>query len=311
MQTILGYGGAIGAPLATALADFTDHVRYVSRTPTALPRAAGVTYEYFPADLLNSAAAGAAVAGSEVVYLIVGLPYRTAVWRRDWPRLMDNVVRACEAAGTRLVFLDNIYALDPAGYDGLRETTPLSPPSEKGRLRRDVLTRLREARVPWLIARAADFYGPGIDNSLLLELVVKRLAAGQAAQWLGNRDRVHTFTYTPDAGRALAQLGNAADAFGQTWNLPADPERVTVRELTERAANLLEVNNRLRVIPRPLYWLLARFSTDLRELYDVRHQLDGDYWMDSRKFTSRFGLKATPYANGLRAVVRSLVEQKG
>ena len=303
MQTILGYGGAVGRPLATALAEFTDRVRCVARTPKALPEAPGVRYEMHPADLLDAGAATAAVAGSDVVYLLVGLPYRTAVWRRDWPRLIDNVLAACAAADAKLVFLDNVYAIGTADYDGFPETAPLNPPSEKGKVRGDVLDRILAAPVPTLIARAADFYGPGIENSLLLEVVTKKLQAGRSAQWLGNPDLPHSFTYTPDAGRALARLGNDPDAYGQTWNLPTDPERRTVREWVEATAELLGVEPKLQTVPGVAWWALSLFSTDLRELRDVRAQVEGAYWLDSGKYMGRYGVGATPYKDGLRAVL--------
>ena len=289
MQTILGYGGAIGKPLATALADHTDHVRCVARTQRPLPRQVGTHYEFHAADLLDPTAARRAIAGSEIVYLIVGLPYRTAVWQRDWPQLMENVITGCTAANARLVFLDNVYALDPEYYDGMAEDAPLAPTSEKGKVRKKVLEQLTAADLPTLITRAADFRGDDIENSLYEELIVKRLADGKAAQWLGDPDLVHSFTHTPTAARALATLGNDPPAYGQTWNLPTDPERLTIRQHVARVAERLGVPPKIQVLPRPLWWLLSRFNADLRELYDVRAQVDRDYWMDAGKYFTHYG----------------------
>ena len=238
------------------------------------------------------------------------MPYDTAVWRRDWPRLIDNVIAACAASGTRLVFFDNVYALAASSYPGMRENAPVDPPSAKGAVRADVLARLWRAHedgaVEVSVARAADFYGPGIGNSVLLELVVKRLAAGKAAQWLGDPDSVHSFTYTPDAGRHLALLGNDARAFGESWHLPTAPDPWTPREWVERAAALLGVAPKLQVLPRWLWRGLAVFNRDLRELYDVRQQVAGPYVFDSGKFERAFGVRATGYEEGLTAVVEGL-----
>lgn len=303
MQTILGYGGAIGQPLATALANHTTHVRCVARSPKTLPAGEGTHYEMVTADLLDLASAVRAVAGSRVVYMLVGLPYKTAVWRRDWPVLIANVIEACAAAGASLVFLDNVYAVDPAAYDGFSETAALRPPSSKGEVRRAVLEQLTNASVPVLIARAADFYGPGIENSLFRELIVKKLAAGSAAQWLGNADLPHSFTYTPDAGAALATLGNDPTAYGQTWNLPTSGEARTVREWTAAVARELDVAPKLQVVPRWLWRLLAYVSGDLRELYDVREQVLRPYVFSSAKFTRRYGTVATDPPTALAAIL--------
>ena len=319
-QVILGSGGAIARPLAEALADYAAEVRCASRTPHAPPAGrAGVAYAHHPADLLDPAAAAAAVAGARVAYLTAGLAYDTAVWRRDWPRLVDNALAACAEAGARLVFFDNVYAYAASSYPAMREDAPIDPPSDKGAIRAEVLRRLWRAHeageVEVAVARAGDFYGPGIGNSLLIELIIKRLAAGKAAQWLrGNGagaplpspDAVHSFTYTPDAGRHLALLGNDDRAYGESWHLPTAPDPWTPREWVERAAALLGVAPKLQVLPRWLWRGLAVFNRDLRELYDVRQQLAGPYVFDSGKFERAFGVRATGHEEGLTAVVEGL-----
>ena len=82
------------------------------------------------------------------------------------------------------------------------------------------LDAVRRGELQALIARSADFYGPGARLSLLEAVFFARLRAGKAPQWVGNPDLAHTFTFTPDAGLALAVLGQAPEAFGQTWHLP-------------------------------------------------------------------------------------------
>ena len=307
-QVILGSGGAIGRALAPALAAHAAAVRCASRAPHGLPTGDTATaYVHHPADLLDPAAVAEAVRGASVAYLTAGLAYDTAVWRRDWPRLIDNVIAACAAAGTRLVFFDNVYAYAAASYPHMTEAAPLDPPSAKGAVRAAVLERLWRAHaageVEVAVARAADFYGPGIAKSVLLEVVVKRLAAGKAAQWLGDPEVPHSFTYTPDAGRHLALLGNDDRAYGESWHLPTAPAPWTPRRWVERAAALLGVPARLQVVPRWLWRGLALVNGDLRELYDVRQQVAGPYVFDSSKFERVFGARATGYAEGLRAVV--------
>jgi len=54
----------------------------------------------------------AAVAGSDVVYLLVGLPYKAKVWEALWPVVMQNTIEACRLHGSKLVFFDNIYMVE-------------------------------------------------------------------------------------------------------------------------------------------------------------------------------------------------------
>ena len=81
MQTILGAGGTIANELAKALPEFTNKIRLVSRQPKPVNE----MDELVTADLTDAQATEQAVKGSKVVYLTVGLPYRTKIWQKHWP----------------------------------------------------------------------------------------------------------------------------------------------------------------------------------------------------------------------------------
>ena len=68
MQTILGSGGAIGIPLAKELKNYTNQIRLVSRNPKKV----NDTDELFPADVNDLSQIDKAIAGSEVVYVVIG-----------------------------------------------------------------------------------------------------------------------------------------------------------------------------------------------------------------------------------------------
>jgi uncharacterized protein YbjT (DUF2867 family) len=71
MITVLGAGGAIGTELVKVLAERKQPFRLVGRNPKMASGAA----EVHPADLFDKDQTIAAVAGSSVVYLLVGLKY--------------------------------------------------------------------------------------------------------------------------------------------------------------------------------------------------------------------------------------------
>ena len=75
MQTILGSGGAIGIPLAKELKKYTNQIRLVSRNPKKVNE----TDELFPIDLNDLSQIDKAIAGSEVVYVVVGFEYKFSV----------------------------------------------------------------------------------------------------------------------------------------------------------------------------------------------------------------------------------------
>lgn len=289
MHTILGAGGTIARELARHLPSLTaEPLRLVSRHPQPV----NPSDELVAADLTDAAQVRRAVADSAVVYLTAGLPYDTATWQRDWPRVMSNVLSACEEHGARLVFFDNVY-LYGAVAGPMTETTPFNPTSKKGEVRahiaRQLLDAMQAGRVEALIARAADFYGPAIQNSLVNALILDNLKQGQAAQWLGNADLPHSLTFTPDAGRATAVLGTTPAAFGQTWHLPTAAPALTARQFAEQAAAAYGAPVEISVLS----------EVPMPELAEMMYQNELPYVFDSRKFEQQF-FAATPYAEGIR-----------
>lgn len=206
-----------------------------------------------------------AVEGSEVVYLTVGLPYDIKVWKSTWPPLMDNVLEACRTHGSKLVFFDNIYMYPKDSVGDLRETNPINPQTKKGLVRAELAQKVMEAsekgEVTALIARAADFYGPSIEKvSVLTETVFKPLSQGKKASVLGSVDKLHSYTYTPDAGKSVALLGNTPDAFGEVWHLPTSSEEWTTRDFINEIAGALGVAPKYQVAGKALVSILALFN---------------------------------------------------
>lgn len=295
----------VGRELAHALAANGQRVRQVSRHPRPV-QAGG---ELRVADVLDAQATADAVAGSAVVYLVVGLAYDTAVWESDWPRVVHNAISACQRHGARLVFFDNVYAYGAVSGD-MTEETPFNPCSRKGAVRAAVATTLLDAMargdVQALIARSADFYGPGATNSLLHAVLFERLRAGRAPQWMGDPTAQHSFTYTPDAGRALALLGQTpSGVWGQTWHLPTSPEPMGGERMARLACALAGQPYRLSAMPRWLLKPAGWWVKAIRENNELMYQLDRDYRFSSGKIEKALGLHATAYRDGVAATLAS------
>ena len=303
MQTILGANGTIGSLLARELTTFTHHIRLVSRNPVSV----NDTDELFPADLSDPAMVEKAVAGSDVVYLLVGFEYKLSVWQDKWPRLMKAVIDACTLHKARLVFFDNVYLYDRQAIGHMTEESPVNPPSKKGKVRKEVVEMLMDAvkagKLQALIARSADFYGPHNQKSFLTEVVYKNFYKGKRANWFMDAGKVHSFTYTPDAAKATALLGNTSDAWNQVWHLPTDQTKITGRQMVSLFAKEMDQPDKLSVMPMWLLRLLGIFIPFLREMPEMMYQYDQDYFFDSAKFTKRFGMSATPYESGVKTVV--------
>jgi nucleoside-diphosphate-sugar epimerase len=302
-QTILGANGVIGRALSRELRAYPDRIRQVGRRP----RAVHPTDELVSADLLDAKATADAVANSSIAYLVAGLKYDTKVWREQWPKVMRNVIDACKRHGTELVFFDNVYAYGLV--DGLMtEDTPYNPCSRKGEVRARIATTLmdevRRGELRGMIVRSADFYGPGAVLSVTHATVTERLRAGKTPQWIGNARAVHTFTYTPDAGRSVALLGNTPSAYGQVWHALTSEEPMTGERYARLACELAGRPYALQVAPRWMLQVMGLLSPVLRESIEMLYQFESDYRFDSGKLERAHGLAATPYREGIAAALK-------
>jgi nucleoside-diphosphate-sugar epimerase len=222
MQTIIGANGTIGTVLAKELKTYTDKIRLVSRNPSRVNE----SDELFPADISLPGMVDKVVAGSEVVYVVVGFDYNIKVWEEKWPRFMRDVIDSCIRYNVRLVFFDNVYMYDIKEIPHMTEESAINPASRKGKVRKQVAQMItdnvKSGKLMALIARSADFYGPHNEKSFVTEMVYKNLKKGKSANWFIDADKKHSFTFTPDAAKATALLGNTLDAYNQVWHLPTD-----------------------------------------------------------------------------------------
>ena len=306
MQTILGSGGIIATELAKALTNYTTNIRLVSRNPKKVNE----TDELLKADLLNAVEVEKAIAGSEIVYVTIGFPYNAKVWQQTWPKFMQNVIKNCISNNTKLVFFDNIYMYDANHLNGMDEQTPINPPSKKGKVRAEVINMIMNAikndNLTALIARCADYYGPGIErNGMVREMIFKNFAAGKKANWLSSLNYKHSVTYTPDAGKATALLGNTEDAYNQIWHLPTASNPLTGRQWIETIATAMNVKPKSQVATKFIVRIMGLFIPIMREMPEMLYQYDRDYVFNSSKFEKRFGIQPTSYADGIAAIVKT------
>ncbi|NOZ47352.1 MAG: NAD(P)H-binding protein [Chlorobi bacterium] len=305
MQTILGSGGVIGIELAKALSAYTKEIRLVSRNPKRVNQ----SDQLFSADLLNPDELEKAVKGSSIVYIAVGFPYNLKVWKESWPKFTKSVIDACIKNKCKLVFFDNIYMYDKNYLNGMTEETPINPPSEKGKIRTEIfnmiMNAVKDGKLTALVARSADFYGPGIKNtSMLTESVFKPFSQKKKASWLGSVNFKHSFTYTPDAGKATALLGNTEDAFNQVWHLPTASGPLTGKEWIEAIAKEMEVKPKYLTATKFVLKIIGLFIPIMKEMGEMIYQYDRDYVFNSSKFENRFDFKPTPYIDGIKAIVK-------
>lgn len=303
IHTVLGAGGAIANSLAGELAARHITYRLVARHPAPAPGA-----EVVSADLTHPDQTLRAIEGSSVVYLCVGLKYDFRVWRQQWPRIFDNTIEACRRTGARLLFFDNVYMYGHT-EGPMTEETPYDPSSRKGDLRARLATQLmsevRKGHITASIARAADFYGPGATKTSVPDLLVfQRLIKGRRAQWLVNANRLHSYTYVPDAARALAILATDDASWNQVWHLPTAAPAITGSDFIRQAAAILEKDSHYSILPSWMIRLGGLFDRTTAELHEMLYQYAYDYRFDSSKFEKAYNFTPTSYEEGINATAQ-------
>ena len=309
MQTILGSGGAIGITLAKELKNYTNQIRLVSRNPKKVNE----TDELCPIDLNDLTQIDKAVMGSEIVYVVIGFEYKLSVWQKVWPTFLKAVINACKTHNAKLVFFDNVYMYSKSAIPHMTEASPIQACSKKGEVRQQlhemIMNEVEKKTLTALIARSADFYGPDNKSSALNMMVADNLLKGKKAQAFGNINKIHTYTYTPDAAKATALLGNTSDAYNQVWHVPTTKEKLTNLQWIQLIANELKVEAKIQTVPVWLIKILGLFIPIMKEFPEMNYQYEQDYIFDSTKFEKRFGITATTPKEGIRILIENLKTQ--
>ncbi|ADV48736.1 NAD-dependent epimerase/dehydratase [Cellulophaga algicola DSM 14237] len=306
MQVILGANGIIGEELAKELrVKYTDNIRLVGRNPKKVHP----EDHLFKGDLLHPEDVHKALENAEIAYMTVGLPYKSAVWLSDWPKIMKNVIAACKANNCKLVYFDNTYAYAQDSKIQ-KENTPFKSAGKKGVAKKIaaelLLKAIQEKEIEAVICRAPEFYGPGKTKGLTNSLIFERLKIGKKPKVFLKDNVLRTLIYTPDASKAMALLGNTPDTYGQTWHLPCDDDRLTYKEILAEISKQLERTITYDILSAFVLKLSSFFNENMRETQELLPRYTIDNIFDSSKFKQRFpNFKVTSYPEGIKEIIKN------
>jgi nucleoside-diphosphate-sugar epimerase len=301
--------GQVGRMVANLLTSSGRDVRSISRhRPTGL--AEGVDWR--SVDLTDAEAAIDAAKGAVVVYQCLNVPYTR--WPELFPGLQRTAVAAAEHAEARLVTLENVYGYGPTDGAPMTEDLPLAATTSKGRTRAAMTAELFAAteagRVRIAIGRASDFFGAGVTESTLGSRVFGNAVAGRRADFIGNPDLLHTYSYVPDIAAGLVTLGTDDRALGQVWHLPG-PETVTTRALLAHAAEAVGHPIAMRTVPKVALRVLGIVSPMMRGLAEMSYEFEQPFVLDTSKYESTFSTPTTALGVAVRETVAWYQSQEG
>ena len=301
-HVVLG-AGAVGMAVAEALARRGESVRVVNRSGLREP-VAGV--QSVAGDVTDPAFAASATRGARVVYQALNPPYHR--WAQEFPGLQAAAIAAAQAAGARLVVMDNVYMYGRANGRPFTEDRAYDAHTRKGRVRaamaRDLMAAHDAGRVQVTVGRASDFFGPRAGaQSLIGDWVIPPALADKPASVMGDPDMPHTYTFIPDIGENLVRLGERDDALGRVWHLPS-PETRTTREVVALVYQAAGTKPRLKVTPAWQMRALGLVNRTVREINEMRYEFDEPFIVDASRAETELGLRATPLADAVEQTVR-------
>jgi hypothetical protein len=105
----------------------------------------------------------------------------------------------------------------------------------------------------------------------------------------------------PDMAKALVILGTDPRADQSlVWHLPTAAPALTGLEIMEQAGKIYNVPPKFSAIGDFMLSILGIFIPIMRELKEMSYQTNFDYVFSSEKFEKVFGVKPTPYADGIK-----------
>jgi nucleoside-diphosphate-sugar epimerase len=303
---LIGGSGNIGQLMQEFLTQNQSKTISIGRN---LPTKKLTNVEYKVADYFNINSLTEALKGCSFAYLLVGLEYKADIWEKDWPRLITSVIEACHNTGAKLVFFDNVY-----GYgrfdSNIVENLEYNPCSRKGKVRAEVNKvinqKTKEGYIRSVTAKAADFYGPNIATSVVGDRFFEQIITKQTAELVGNKEKIHTFTFVEDIPEALFTLALDDKNNGETFHLPTTDEMLTQAQFAQLACTKAGTDIKKYVeIKGLMLFIFSFFAPILKEFKEMLYQFENDYVFDSTKIYQWYPSlkKATSYSEGLQKTV--------
>jgi len=306
---LFGAAGAIGQSIAAAIRAEGQPYRVVGRSEASLRQAFGadplaeiVTWNPDAPESVQAAAAGV-----ETLIYLVGVNY----WQFELhPEVMLKTLAGAIAAGVKnILLIGTVYPYGRAQSRPVREDHPRQPHTFKGRMRRaqeDLLMQAHaDGRIRATVLRLPDFYGPGVEASLL-HGAAKAAVQGGTADMVGPLDLPHEFVFVPDVGPVVVKLIKTPAAFGKIWHC-AGAGVTTQREIVSEMERQTGRKLKLRVVGKTLLRLLGLFNPMMREMVEMHYLLSEPLIMDDSALQRLLGpIRKTSYAEGVRQTLAAV-----
>lgn len=264
----------------------------------------GARYTCIGLDLLNNNELDSdIISGIDAVYFCAAPKYWA--WQEELVPLVKNAMSVATKLGVSFIYADNLYAYGKTAAH-ITEQTARNPQTRKGLARNQALELVLQAHkkgeLKTAVVQSADFYGPGVDISMVGKSLFDSVKNGQPVNCLGNVDNLHSFIYIGDFADAMLRVKNDPNSFGQVWIAPC-AEPISMRTFIGIVARNVNRDVKLRVAPTLLFWFLGLTNKAIRELREVDYLYYDDFFVDSKKFEKHFQQRPTSIEDGIRSTL--------
>jgi nucleoside-diphosphate-sugar epimerase len=301
-----GANGVIGTGVAEVLRSQGRPYRVVGRSRAALEAAFGADplAEIVTWNPDDPASVRAAADGIETIVYLVGVDYTKFELH---PIVMRQTLDGAIAAGVaNMLLVGTVYPYGRPRTTPVREDHPREPHTFKGRKRKEqedlLLAEDRAGRIHGAVLRLPDFYGRGVDKSLIKELFSKGVA-GNIASVVGPIDAPHEFVYVPDVAPVIVRLIDEPRAYGRVWHL-GGAGVTTTREMIARVERASGRRIKTFVAGKTALRVLGLFDPLLREFVEMNYLMTQPVILDDTALHELLGpIHKTTYDEGVRAIL--------
>jgi nucleoside-diphosphate-sugar epimerase len=189
----------------------------------------------------------------------------------------------------------------------MTEDTPRNAHTRKGRVRAEISRAAfeahKEGRVRVTAGRGGNFFGPWGTDSTMGARVFYPLLRGKPAQLIGRTEIPHTHTYVRDFGRALVILGERDEADGQAWHVPNEQPRMAQGDIVRMFAEEAGVEPKSNSMGKLMMSIGGLFIPEAKESVEMMYEFEKPFIIDSSRFETTFGMKATPMREAIKETV--------
>ncbi|MFN8355788.1 MAG: NAD-dependent epimerase/dehydratase family protein [Spirosomataceae bacterium] len=294
MKTILGTGQLGLAIMEALLHDNPNEALLLVNRSGRLDVSLPAQVQLRSIDVCNPQEVERIAQQSEVIFSCTDVLYQA--WGSFYPAAASALAHALNHTQAKLVFADNLYSYGNVKGAVMSETMPHGAKTHKGLIRANVIDTLLGSTKTYhyrvALVKAADFIGPRIHKGVFGIDFLDRLYHNKTIVLMGKTALPHTFTYIHDFARAMINVANANDAFGQIWHVPNSPA-MNLNEWVQLFEEKSHRKAHIMTLPKSVVWLAGWFNSLVAELYELAYQFEYPYLVSHEKYVNRFGNHAT------------------